>query len=420
MAGTMNHICLLIFSYQKSLKSNGYKEPSKEGLATLKHRRNLAVGAAWLWLTLSASAQAAPLPKGLADSYGAMAPRYLRCVSFKEGRAELDLVRTRENFLRLRNVQDVAFHELGGETLIELSERPVTTITPKFIPLIFPVGLEAWVEDWRIGGQYHDLKAFAGYNWSTLTLYDPAQITPVQLGDLVHNYPELMLRWGMLVAPYTRLYMEGRVIDATMLGDPGIAATYGGMRGAALTGATFLRFDDADHPDIPTDGSRAKLGWMVGPQALGNPGDFQRVEAYYQRYWPLSERTCLAFGAHGGVGLGDLPLAQTFRVGSADYTRGYAANRFVGNQFVATSLEVRHVLVSNLWNSGLSLHAAGFVDAGRSWNGRGGIPFPQDVRPAAGAYGGLSLGSWYVGRLEAAVGTEGMVVHIGTGLPFPW
>lgn len=386
----------------------------------MKVRNHLARTAAGLFLLASASAQAAPLSHGFADSYGAMTPRYLRCVSLKEGRAELDLARTRDNLLRLRNVQDVTFSELDGATRIEILERPVTTITPKLIPVIFPVGLEAWIEDWRLGGQYHDIKAYAGYNWSTLTLYDPSQLTPVLLGDLVHNYPEASIRWGMLVLPYTRFYLEGRAIDATMLGDPRIETTYGSMRGAALTGATFLRYDDADHPDIPTDGIRSKLSWMVGPRALGNPGDFQRIDAYYQRYWPLSERTCLAFGAHGGVGLGELPLAQTFRVGSADYTRGYAANRFVGNQFVATSLELRHVLVKDLWNSGVGLHAAGFLDVGRSWNGREGIPFPQDVRPAAGVYGGLSLGSWYVGRLEAAVGTEGLVVHLGTGLPFPW
>lgn len=373
-------------------------------------------GAVWLGATAAAIAA----PAGFAESYGAMTPRYQRCLSFKSGRAELDLARTREKLLGLRNIQDVAFRELAGATVIELFEKPVTTITPKVIPVIFPVGLEAWVEDWRIGGHYHDLKAFVGYNWSTLTLYDPAQISPVHLGDLVHNYPEATLRWGLLVAPYTRFYLEGRAIDATMLGDARIASAFGPMRGAALTGATMLRYDDADHPDIPTDGNRAKLTWLVGPEALGNPGDFQRLEAYYQRYWPIGDRACLAFGAHGGLGLGDLPLAQTFRVGSADYTRGYAANRFVGNQFVATSLEYRHVLWQNLFNTGLSLHGAAFVDVGRSWNAGGGIPFPQDVRPAAGVYGGLSLGTWYIGRLEAALGTEGMVVHIGTGLPFPW
>lgn len=374
-----------------------------------------------LWLGAAGSATADPLStRGLAESYGPMAPRYLRCLSFKEGLRGLDLTRTRENLLRLRNIQDVAFRDLGGETIIQVVEKPVGAITPKFIPFIFPVGLEAWIEDWKLGGQYHDLRAWVGYNWSTLTLYDPAQISPVQLGDLVHNYPEATLRWGLLVAPYTRLYLEGRAIDATMLGNPRIAAAFGPVRGAALTGATLLRYDDADHPDIPTDGTRAKLGWLVGPQALGNPGDFQRLEAYYQRYWPLGDRGCLAFGVHSGLGLGDLPLAQTFRVGSADYTRGYAANRFVGNQFVATSLEYRHVLVPNLWNTGLGLHGAAFVDAGRVWNAGAGIPFPEDVRPAAGVYGGLSLGSWYIGRLEAAVGTEGTVVHIGTGLPFPW
>lgn len=383
-------------------------------------RKALVGGALWIGLATAAVAQPERSPAVVADSYGLMTPRYVRCLSFKGAFGELDLERTRDRFMRLKNIQEVAFRELGGETLVEVIEKTSVTITPKVIPVIFPVGLEAWVEDWRIGDQYYDLKAFAGYNWSTLTLYDPGQITPIQLGDLVHNYPEASVRWGMLVAPFTRFYLEGRAIDATMLGDAQVAAAFGPMRGVALTGGTFLRYDDADHPDIPTDGSRAKLSWLVGPQALGNPGDFQRVEAYYQHYWPVGDRDCLAFGAHGGLGLGDLPLAQTFRVGSADYTRGYAANRFVGNQFVATSLEYRHVLFSNLWNSGISLHGAGFIDVGRCWNAGGGIPFPQDVRPAAGVYGGLSLGSWYIGRLEAAMGTEGLVVHLGTGLPFPW
>lgn len=378
------------------------------------------MAAAWAGLSAPAIAQVAQPTPGLAGSYGSMSPLYLRCIRFKDGRAELDLARTREKLLSLRNIQEVAFREQDGETLIEIVERPVTTVAPWVIPVTPPVGLEARIEDWRIGDQYYDLRAFAGYNWSTLTLYDPFQIAPVRIGDLVHNYPEASLRWGALVIPYTRFYLEGRAIDATMLGNPDIAKGIGSMRGPALTGSAFLRYDDADHPDIPTDGSRAKLGLMLGPRLFGNPGDFQRLDAYFQHYWHLSDRACVAFGVNGGLGMGDLPLAQTFRVGSADYTRGYAANRFVGNQFVASSLEYRHVLLSNLWNSGLSLHGAGFVDLGRCWNAGGGVPFPQDVRPAAGVYGGLSRGNWYIGRLEAAMGTEGMVIHLGTGLPFPW
>lgn len=381
----------------------------------MRLRTVLAIAAAWL--QLSSAATAAPHP-GLARSYGFMTPRYLRCLSFKA--TELDWTRTRTNLLRLRNVSDVTFLRQGDKTVVSVLEHPVAALNPKVIPVIFPVGIEAFIEDWHLGDQYYDLKAWAGYNWSTLTLYDPAQVSPVRLGELVYNYPEAWLRGGMLVAPYTRLYLEGRAFDATMLGDARIASDFGSMQGPAFTGAVIGRYDDADHPDIPTDGQRAKLSWLVGPEALGNPGDFQRLEAYYQRYWALGERGCLAFAANGGLGLGDLPLAQTFRVGSADYTRGYDANRFVGNQFVSMSLEYRHVLWRNLWNTGLSLHGAAFGDLGRCWNVGSGIPFPQDVRPAAGLYGGLSLGDWYIGRLEAAMGTEGLFVHIGTGLPFPW
>ncbi|HEY9855084.1 MAG TPA: BamA/TamA family outer membrane protein [Stenomitos sp.] len=386
----------------------------------MTHRTILLAGLAWGLLSPAALAQGPGPSSLLGDSYGSMTPRYQRCLRFKPGGSELDWARTRDQFMRLRNIQDVAFRRVADGIRVEVVEHPVTSLNPMVIPWIPPVGVEALLQDWHVGGQYYDLRAFLGYNWSTLTIYDPARLTPIRLGELIHNYPEAALRWGMLVAPYTRLYLEGRAIDGTMVGDPAIASGFGSMRGPALTGSTFLRYDDADDPDIPTDGNRAKLKWLVGPQALGNPADYQRVEAYYQRYWSLSEDGCLAFGANGGFGLGDLPLSQTFRVGSADYTRGYDANRFVGNQFVALSLEYRHVLWRNLLNSGLTLHGAAFTDVGRCWNAGAGVPFPQDVRPAAGVYGGLSLGNWYIGRLEAAMGTEGLVVHLGTGLPFPW
>jgi len=383
-------------------------------------RTILVAGIVWAQISASALAQIPGTASGFVESYGPMTPRYQRCLTFKPGGSELDLDRTREKLLRLRNIQDVTFRREGDGTRVEVAEHPVTSLYPMLIPLVPPVGIEALVQDWHVGGQYYDLRAFVGYNWSTLTIYDPVQLTPVRLGELIHNYPEASLRWGMLVAPYTRFYLEGRAIDGTMVGDPAIAADFGSMRGPALTGSSFLRYDDGDDPDIPTEGSRAKLKWLLGSQALGNPADYQRVEAYYQRYWSLSEDGCLAFGANGGFGLGDLPLSQTFRVGSADYTRGYDANRFVGNQFVAMSLEYRHVLWRNILNTGLALHGAAFADLGRCWNAGSGVPFPQDVRPAAGVYGGLSLGAWYIGRLEAAMGNEGLVVHLGTGLPFPW
>ena len=352
-----------------------------------------------------------------AEDYGPMAPKYAREV---EGLDALDLELWRRRLLTLRNLKDVSVTREGDQIAVSLTEAPYVVIAPKVVPVVWPVGLEVIVEDWRLNGQYYDFKGWAGYVWRGVTLYEPGQATAISRGSLTYNFLEAYARAGMMVLPYTRVYLEGKVAGADMAGNTAIASDYGTVGGAMVTLSPFVRFDDTDHPDMPRRGTRVRAGALFGPRLLGNSGDYVRYDGTFQEYWPLGELDSLALGVHGGIGAGDLPLPQAYWLGAGNYLRGYMGSRFVGNQMLAATLELRHALWPSILGSGLTLWSTAFVDVARSWNHGAAIAFPHDIRPSLGGYLGLSLGTWYIGRLEAAVGNEGPFVSLNAGLPFPW
>lgn len=358
------------------------------------------------------------------EAYGPMTPRYARELADLDPKATsgkmLDLSYWRERLLTLRNLKDATLTRRGDTVEISLTEAPFVSVMPKVVPFVLPVGLELGAEDWRLGGQYYDLKAWAGYVWSGVTLYDPDRAETTRLGSLGYNFPEAYARAGILAWPYTRIYLEGKVAGATMEGDTALASGFGPIDGALVMLGPLIRYDDADHPDMPRQGTRARLGALFGPKALGNAGEYQRYDGYLQWYAPLGSSDSLAIGLHGGMGSGEVPLAQAYQLGGGSYLRGYTGSRFVGNQMLALSVELRHALWPRIGGSALTLWSTAFADAGRSWNHGAAIAFPRDIRPAVGGYLGLSLGTWYIGRLEAAVGNEGPFVNIAAGLPFPW
>lgn len=348
------------------------------------------------------------------ESHGPMTPRYEREL------AQADLAGWRARLLTLRNLKEAVLTPRADHVEITLTEVPYLSFVPKLVPFVLPVGVEMGAEDWRWGGQYFDLKAWAGYVWSGVTLYDPNRPQAVRQGTLGYNFPEAYARAGVMVLPYTRLYLEGKVAAATMDGDAQIAAGIGSVAGTLAWLGPLLRYDDTDHPDMPRSGTRARAGALFGPKALGNLGDYQRYDGYLQQYLPLGTEDSLAIGLHGGTGSGELPLAQAYWLGGGSYLRGYAGSRFVGNQMLALNVEYRHALWPRIAGSGITIWSAAFADVARSWHSGAAIAFPHDIRPAVGGYLGLSLGTWYVGRLEAAIGNEGPFVNIGAGLPFPW
>jgi len=358
------------------------------------------------------------------DSYGPMTPRYLRELEGldpKRANSEgLELAPWRLRLLSLRNLAEVSLTRRGERLEVDLREAPYVTVVPKLLPFVLPFGLEVGAEDWRLGGQYYDFKAWGGYIWSGVTLYDPNQAEAMRRGSLAYNFPEAYARAGVLVLPYTRVYLEGKVAGAGMDGDVALASDYGAIRGTMVTASPFVRYDDTDHPDVPRMGSRARAGVLFGPKGLGNTGNYLRYDGYLQKYVPLGQLDSLAIGLHGGMGEGDLPLAQAYWLGAGSYLRGYMGSRFIGNQMLALNVELRHALWPRMGGSELTLWSTAFADAARSWNHGGTIAFPRDIRPSLGGYLGLSLGTWYIGRLEAAVGNEGPFVNIAAGLPFPW
>ncbi|MNR87363.1 Surface antigen [compost metagenome] len=373
--------------------------------------------------SLAAPSRAEDVAPGVrfSESYGPMTPRYARELDgLSPTTLDRELQAWRERLLTLRNLKDVQLTRRDDRIEVTLTEAPYVLVVPKLIPFVLPVGVELVAEDWRLGGQYYDIKAWAGYVWSGVTLYEPHRVDPALRGNLAYNFPEAYARAGVMVLPYTRVYLEGKAAGSDMTGNTAIASEYGTVGGSMITLSPFLRFDDTDHPDMPRQGTRVRAGVLFGPKAFGNPGDYLRYDGAFQEYIPFGKYDSLAIGLHGGLGSGEIPLPQAYWLGAGNFLRGYTGSRFVGNQMLALSVELRHALWPSIFGSGLTLWSTGFVDAARSWNHGGTIAFPQDIRPSVGGYLGLSFGSWYIGRLEAAVGNEGPFVNIAAGLPFPW
>lgn len=378
---------------------------------------------ALLAATLAKPALAEDVAPGVrfSESYGPMTPRYARELDgLTPAARDLELEAWRKRLLTLRNLKDARLSRRDDGIEITLSESPYLKLVPQLIPFVLPVGLEVTAEDWRLGGQYYDFKAWGGYVWNGVTLYERDHAEAAQRERLSYNYPEAYARAGVMMLPYTRVYLEGKVAGADMIGNTTLASSYGSVGGTMVTLSPFLRYDDTDHPDMPRQGTRVRAGVLFGPKAFGNPGDYLRVDLAFQEYVPLGEHDSLAIGLHGGHGAGDLPLPLSYWLGAGNFLRGYTGTRFIGNQMLALSVELRHALWPSIMDSDLTLWSTGFVDVARSWNHGGAIAFPHDIRPAIGGYFGLSLGTWYIGRLEAAVGNEGPFISLNAGLPFPW
>lgn len=359
---------------------------------------------------------------------GPMGPRYLRTLGLKVGdrptRDTLDQAaeRLRATFPTLAEVELVRH---GPDLDLRLQEQPISSWVLVPIPFVWEVGGIAGLAGLKGLGQVWSGKLEAMYCWDSFRVFDPTQAAYAPLAPrLSDNYGYLKGEWGWLAASDWQLLLSGEGYLSAMSLDPQTTYQPGALtHGPSLTLGPDLRYDGTDDEAFPRTGTRARVGLDWGSSLWGNSADFALYHGEVHRYSPLGPQEALVTALRLGYGRGEIPWHHKFQAGGVYNLRGYDYERFMGDRLMVGTVEYRRKLFADLDAVGMhhvSVIGGTFLDVGRAWESTAGISFPQDVRAGVGGFLALALGSWNVGRVEVALGTEGPTIGITTGLPFEW
>lgn len=191
-----------------------------------------------------------------------------------------------------------------------------------------------------------------------------------------------------------------------------------GMRGATLAWAGLsLRYDDRVGGDFTDRGVRAEV-WGAGVAGLSNSPGFLRAGLQASVVVPeLAWLSGSARVAWSGVTSRRAPVLQQSRLGGSFLLRGFTQDRFIDRQSWTIDLEQRiRVLQTRLFGVVTDWRLDPFVSAGQVFD-----RFDQALsHPRIAA--GLGLRAFVhpnvVGRIDLAVGGEGLKVYVEIGLPY--
>ena len=191
-----------------------------------------------------------------------------------------------------------------------------------------------------------------------------------------------------------------------------------GMRGATLLwqGAS-LRYDDRKGGDNAERGSRMELSAAVVEGLAGSPA-FWRAGAQASTILPeLGWVTGAARFAWTAVTSGQAPFYQQSRLGGSFVLRGFTLDRFIDRQAWTAEVEQRiRVLRTHVYGVEADWRVDPFITAGQVFGA-----FDDALsRPRLAA--GLGLRAFVrpnvLGRIDLAVGGEGLKVYVEIGYPY--
>ena len=170
------------------------------------------------------------------------------------------------------------------------------------------------------------------------------------------------------VTPATQLFSTLRVADIRALPDenpdvPPVILGSSSVRSLAL-GATH---DTRLSTVYPVQGTYAQA--IVEGAGLFGGADFAKLTGEARRYFSLGGARgewpprVLAARLLAGTSTGTPPFLDQYFLGGLDTLRGYEVDRFVGNNLLLLSSELRVPVTE-------SIQAVAFVDAGDAWGGR--------------------------------------------------
>lgn len=294
--------------------------------------------------------------------------------------------------------------------------------------------------------------ATAAGTWFGRDLYDPRSTTQEAVAGYTsanegfHPYFDGRLAYGLNLSRQIRLYLLGHHIGSNIEPNAGnwlakerrvegVEKAYDPdalVSGAMNTVGPRLEADYTNDPSFPTSGFKGRLSADFGLAALGNrtksgrDNDFALYRGQAQAFMPFGSDRTLVFNVTGGVGRGKIPILLRYNAGGASFLRGYISDRFGGDQVLVSSAEWRHLAIPHLPlfpDVGLGYRI--FVDVGRVWESScetctaalPSIPFPQDIRPGAGAGMTVHLGRSTLLTLDVAYGSEGFTQYPPSRLP---
>ncbi|MBM3499197.1 MAG: hypothetical protein FJX74_11060, partial [Armatimonadetes bacterium] len=189
-----------------------------------------------------------------------------------------------------------------------------------------------------------------------------------------------------------------------------------------LSTATFgALFDTRDIIQNPTRGQFTSL-FIEQAGVLGGDSTFTKISLDARTYlqMPRSDHS-LALRLLAGTTLGEVPLVESYSVGGSYTLRGYAEDRFRGENMAVLMAEYR-VPINK------SIAAVGFMDVGDAWGGAFPTRAPGFVIPAehdsfkanfgVGVGARIDVGPFGKMRLDVGRGSEGTEVHLSFGNTF--
>ena len=211
------------------------------------------------------------------------------------------------------------------------------------------------------------------------------------------------------------------------LSDREVLGRGGGWASFFLAG---LMYDSRDNQEVPTEGTLSEASIQHGGSWLGADYEYRRLTLIHTRYWRARWRldpnryVLVSRVVLESIG-GDAPFYELSEVGGSirgievggrSFMRGYRSRRFVDQQKMLLSGEVRRPLRNAQWR-GQYYETLGmlFVDAGRVAPGVGSVFNPRGLHVSAGVGGRITWNSQLSIRSDLAISSEGRVFLLSFG-----
>ena len=235
--------------------------------------------------------------------------------------------------------------------------------------------------------------------------------------------------FGVNVTPTMRVSLGETVQhwDVSRGGVPGLPFTgdlfpdLPGIQGTTIHAQRLaLIRDTRDSLTTPTHGLYLSLYGEASSEFLGSDADYLKggVEARYLKPFLDSRLILVLRGVYEGIyGPSTIPFEVLPTLGGVDTLRGFAENRFYGDNLLLFNVELRaKVLRMRVFGVDAEFEVAPFVDLGKVFNTLDQLTQRFEVTPGIG-FRGLAPPS-VVGHVEFAVSREGPAIYVGLDYPF--
>jgi outer membrane protein insertion porin family len=120
--------------------------------------------------------------------------------------------------------------------------------------------------------------------------------------------------------------------------------------------------DTTNHPFSPSNGGIDTISIEYAGQVLGGDYNFTKYNLDMRRFYPgFKGNQAWALRLVTGIGNGDIPLLEEYRLGGSETLRGYERSTFSGDNMLLLNIEYRFPLAENF--TGVI-----FADGGNAWD----------------------------------------------------